>query len=286
MADAERQRERGGPGRRTATWLLLGVWVAALLAAGFAGRAPAALLAAHRGGAGLWPENSLLAFRSALALGVDFLELDVHLTRDDRLVVIHDPTLERTTTGIGAVRGATLEELRAHRLRDGGAERIPTLEEVLDLVHPTETGLLLEIKTAPRREPYPGIEDRVLRLLRARGLVPRTVVMSFEPSIVRRVRELDPTIRTSLVVSARRLGREGAVPAAAVAWAVDAGATDIGIQHTLITPALVAAARARGLRIGAWTVNDEAAMRRMIDFGVDVLITDWPDLARTLLSGR
>ncbi len=97
----------------------------------------APLFAAHRGGALLWAENSLLAFRNALALGADFLELDVHLTRDGEVVVIHDATLDRTTTGTGPVRERTLAELRAVRLKDrGGAvleESVPTLDQVVAL---------------------------------------------------------------------------------------------------------------------------------------------------------
>src|SRR5574342_839110 len=118
------------------------LWVAewALVVVAMAASSPAAqaaaatLLAAHRGGALLWPENSLLAFRSALALGADFIEFDVHLSRDGEVVVIHDPTLGRTTTGSGPVKDRTVAELRALRLKDRtGAvteETVPTLDEV------------------------------------------------------------------------------------------------------------------------------------------------------------
>lgn len=266
--------------------LLLAAAAAVAAPAPAAGQAP--LLAAHRGGAGLWPENSLRAFRGALALGVDLVELDVHLTRDGHLVVIHDPTLERTTSGIGEVRAATLGEIQEYRLRgpDGRltGERVPRLDEVLALVAGTRAGLLLEIKTARRGARYEGIEARVLDRLRARGLAARSVVMAFEPAVVRRVRALDPVIRTGLLVSPRRLERAGAAPADALGWAAAAGATDLGLQHTLLTPALLAAARARSLRVGAWTVNDEADLRRVIDLGVDIVISDRPDRARRLLG--
>lgn len=246
------------------------------------------LLAAHRGGAFLWPENSLLAFRNAIALGVDFLELDVHLSKDGEVVVIHDPTLDRTTTGVGEVRSVALADLRTVRLRDadgrGTEEVLPTLGEVLDLVAPTRTFLLLEIKTTPRRERYEGIEEKVLGLLRARNLTDRTVIMSFHAGVVERIRELDPVIPTSLLVSQQSVERQAASPADAIGWAKAATATDIGFQHTMITPALMAAAHGRGLRVGAWTVNDEIGLRRMIELGVDILITDRPDLAKELLK--
>ncbi|MGH7384999.1 MAG: glycerophosphodiester phosphodiesterase, partial [Candidatus Rokuibacteriota bacterium] len=152
--------------------------------------------AAHRGGALLWPENSLLAFRNALALGVDFLELDVHLTRDGELVVIHDPTLERTTTGTGPVRARALAELGDLRLKDrGGAvveEGIPTLDEVVGLAAAGKRQILLEIKTDEQRRPYPGIEEKVFAVLDRHRFVPFTVVMAFEGDTWRRVRRLRP----------------------------------------------------------------------------------------------
>lgn len=272
-------------------WTRIGLLVAmsAGLTAGGAGTAlTQSLLAAHRGGAGLRAENSLGAFRNALALGVDFLEFDVHRTRDGHLVVIHDPSLERTTTGIGQVRHLTLADLRGVRLKGPDShpigEPVPTLDEVLALAAPTTVGLLLEIKTGPRRERYDGIEEAVLARLRAHGLDGRTIIMSFHPGVVQRVRDLAPALRTSLLVSRRTLDRQGATVEEAVRWAASLGATHVGLEHALITPAALGAARQRGLGVGAWTVNDERDMRRMIDLGVDILITDRPDLARPLLG--
>ncbi|MBI2555390.1 MAG: glycerophosphodiester phosphodiesterase family protein [Candidatus Rokubacteria bacterium] len=96
----------------------LGLGLLVALGGSAGARAVGTLLAAHRGGAQLWPENSLLAFRNAIALGADFLEFDVHLSKDGEVVVIHDPTLDRTTTGSGAVKGRTIAELKALRLKD------------------------------------------------------------------------------------------------------------------------------------------------------------------------
>ena len=127
----------------------------------FAQGAPATLYAAHRGGSLLWAENSLLAFRNAVALGADYLEFDVHLSKEGEPVVIHDPTLERTTTGSGPVRGKTLAELRALRLRDRNAqvadETIPTLDEVVRVAAAGNRRMLLEIKVDERGQRYPGI---------------------------------------------------------------------------------------------------------------------------------
>jgi glycerophosphoryl diester phosphodiesterase len=244
------------------------------------------LVAAHRGGALLWPENSLLAYRSALALGVAFLETDVHLTADGEVVVMHDPTLDRTSTGKGAIRDARAGDLAGVRLRaaDGRVtdEPIPTLAQLLDLIAPSPIHLLLEIKVGPDRARYPGIEEKVLAMVRARGLVERVVIMAFETPTVERIRALDATVRTALLVSRARVERSGGSPREAVRWATDARATELGIDHRVLDAAVVAAARAAGVRVAAWTVNEEADLRRVIGLGVDVVISDRPDLARRL----
>jgi glycerophosphoryl diester phosphodiesterase len=239
------------------------------------------LIAAHRGGALLWPENSLTAFRGALALGVDLVELDVHLAKDGEVVVIHDPTLERTTTGRGAVRDHTWAELGGVTLRDTAGERPPRLEEVLDLVRPAPVGLLLEIKAGPDRARYPAIEDRVLRLLDARGLAPRTTVMAFDWGVLERLRELSPTLRLTGLLSRRGAEGLGGVRPAVERLAL-LKANDLGIERTLLTPDAVAAARAAGLTIGVWTVNEADELRAALAAGVDYVTTDRPDLALRL----
>jgi len=250
---------------------------------------PATRVAAHRGGAGLWPENSLLGFRQALALGVDALEFDLHLTADGEVVVMHDPTLERTTTAAGRVRDLKLTELAGARLkaRDGTVtdEPIPTFAQVLDLASKGSAELLPEIKVDANRQRYDGIEEKVLALVRARGLSARTTIQAFSPETIRRLRELSPAVRTMLLVARGAVERDRARPAEAVRRARDLGATDLGMNHRLIDADVMAAARADGIRVSAWTVNDEADIRRMIDLGVDMVMSDRPDLAKRL-TGR
>ena len=266
-----------------ALWLSLAA-VAAPIAGG-----PTTLVAAHRGGAALWPENSLLAFRQALALGVDALEFDLHMTADGEIVVLHDPTLDRTSTGLGPVRDLKLADLAAVRLktRDGAAtdERVPTFAELLDLAAPAPVVLLPEIKVDANRQRYDGIEEKVLALVRARGLSARTTLQAFQVETIRRLRALEPTARTMLLVGRGDLERDRARPAEAVRRARDLGATDLGMNHRLIDADVMAAARAAGIRLSAWTVNEEADVRRMIDLGVDIVMTDRPDLAKRL-TGR
>lgn len=250
---------------------------------------PAALVAAHRGGAALWPENSLLAFRSALALGVDALEFDLHLTADGEVVVLHDPTLDRTSTGNGSVRDLKLANLADIRLktREGAVtgERVPTFAQVLDLVAPTSAEILPEIKVDANRQRYDGIEEKVLALIRARGLMARTTIQAFQVETIRRVRELEPKARTMLLVARGDVERDRARPAEAVRRARELGATDLGMNHRLLDADVMSAARAAGIRVSAWTVNEEADIRRMIDLGVDVVMSDRPDLAKRL-TGR
>lgn len=246
----------------------------------------APLFAAHRGGALLWAENSLLAFRNALALGSDFLELDVHLARDGEVVVIHDATLDRTTTGTGAVRERTLAELGALRLRDrGGAaleERIPTLDEVVALAAAGKRQILLEIKTDERRERYPGIEEKVFAVLDRHRYTPFTVVMAFEGATWRRVRQLRPDARVAALYSARMLPPAAVVPELAALR--QAGVTFVGLDQALVTAEVAKQARLAGLTLGVWTVNEREAIARFIEQGVAVVITDRPDLARELLG--
>jgi glycerophosphoryl diester phosphodiesterase len=260
-----------------------------LLAAGVAAAERSTLIAAHRGGAALRPENSLAAFRGALVLGVDALEFDVHLTADGEPVVIHDATLERTTTGLGAVNDATLTQLRALHLkaRDGTVttEPVPTLAEVLDLAVPTGAEVLPEIKTGPGGPRYPGIEERVLALLRARRFGGRATIQAFDEATIWRLHELDPAQRTMLLVSPRRLETARTEPPQAVRWASEVGASDLGMDYRTIDARVIAAARAAGVRLSAWTVNAEPDLRRLFDLGVDVVMSDRPDLALSL-AGR
>jgi len=245
--------------------------------------------AAHRGGSLLWPENSLLAFRSAAeSLGADFLEFDVHLSKDDQVVVIHDPTLERTTNGRGAVRDHTLAELRALRLRDrAGAlteEPVPALDDVVALAMRTHRQMLLEIKVDEREHRYPGIEERVFEVLDRHQAVDATVVMSFERDTWRRVRALRPEARAGALYSRRTLGDLGSTLRAETEMAERTGVTMLGLHQNLVDADTVELVHKAGMILGVWTVKDASGIRRFIGLGVDMVITDRPDLAKTALG--
>jgi glycerophosphoryl diester phosphodiesterase len=250
---------------------------------------------AHRGGAARWPENSLTAFRGAVAAGARLLECDVHLTRDGEVVVIHDPTLERTTDGTGAVEALTAADLRQVRLRarDGrlAEEGVPTLAEVLAVAAPAAVTMLVEIKTpgeavervrrdggfqaVPGRR-YPGLEKKVLDALAQFSVT--ALVMAFNPDVLAEIRTLAPGQPSALLVDRHHVVAAGATGVDAVGWAGAAGATFLGLHHSLCDAAVMAAARAAGVLVAVFTVNDEAEMTRLTGIGVDAIITDRPEL--------
>jgi glycerophosphoryl diester phosphodiesterase len=252
---------------------------------------------AHRGGAALWPENSLLAFRNAVRVGAGLLELDVHQSADGDVVVIHDPTLERTTNGAGSVAARTAAELRSLRLKDAVGtltdEWVPTLREVMAVTASAGVALLIEIKTpgpavhyewkadGARAIPgarYHGLEKRILAELAEAGMAERSMLMAFNPAVVAEVRSLAPGQGTVLLVDRHHVEGAGGRALEAVRWAVAAGVTYLGLHYALCDGDVVAAARAAGIGIGVFTVNDETEMRRLAGLGVDVVITDRADL--------
>jgi glycerophosphoryl diester phosphodiesterase len=259
--------------------------------------------AAHRGGAALWPENSLLAFRNAIASGADLLEFDVRLAGDGEVVVIHDAQVDRTTDGTGRVDETPAARLGRLRLRcpDGSLsdEPVPTLGQVLELAAPTAVGLLLEIKDPGPSvvyerhgdrvrpfggSPYEALPAKVMTAVTHARLAGRTAVMAFNPEVLARVRALAPGQRTTLLVGQTHVAAARAAPRETVEWASAMGVTDLGLDWRIVEPDVVRAARAAGLAIGVWTVNDEPTMRRMLDLGVDIITTDRPDLARRLVG--
>ena len=232
----------------------------------------------------LAPENTLAAFRRAAEVGAGFIETDLQLSRDLRLVALHDETLDRTTDGHGPVSVKTLEELR--RL-DAGAwfpgspvegatkgfagERIPTIEDVLAFARERDIGLYLEIK-APGAS---GAEHAVVGALRAADEIGRTVVLSFDGGVLARVRRIEPLLVTGFLYSKR-------LPDA-VAQAINVGARQLLPRADRITPELVAEAHRHDLKVAAWTVNAPEEMKALIAAGVDGIITDYPNKLVALL---
>ncbi len=237
-------------------------------------------IASHRGGAILWPENSLLAFRQALALPAEQLELDVHLAADGEVVVIHDATLDRTTDGTGAVSARRLGELQALRLKGTGGEGVPSLAEAVALVREAGRVLRLEIKSDATGRPYPGIVPACLAVLDAAGMRRHTVVMSFEPMTIAAATAAGGFRRSVLLMSARPW--RGMGPEGAIALARACHAEELGLAIEDWDEASVAAIRGAGLGVSAWGTNDAPTIRRGLALGMDAIATDDPPLALRL----
>jgi glycerophosphoryl diester phosphodiesterase len=230
---------------------------------------------AHRGASALAPENTLAAFQVALDLGVDGLEFDVQLSADEEVVVIHDETLDRTTTGRGWVKDQSLDALKrldASQGRDGFAgERIPTLREVLELVAPTEVEVNIELKNTVVS--YFGLSDKVSHLVSEFGLESRVIVSSFNHCTLAWLRQSGSMVRTGLLF--QDVLYEPWVYAAQL-WATSLHPHYRYVDYVFN---LVEEAHLALLDVNPWTVNEPYDIDRMIGRGVDAIITDHPDVA-------
>ena len=239
------------------------------------------LIASHRGGAFLWPENSALAFRHALALPAEQLELDVHLSADGVPVVIHDATLDRTTDAAGPVRARTGAALRGEvRLRGTGGEGVPSLAEAAAMVREAARVLRLEVKADAEGRPYPGVIAACAAVLDAADMRARTVLMSFQPLTVLDAAEAGGFARLVLLLEAHPWRGTGAACAAALCRAC--GAEELGLPLGEWDEDSVAALRAAELGVSAWGANDAAGIRLGLALGLDTIATDDPPLALRL----
>lgn len=251
---------------------------------------------AHRGASLRAPENTLEAFRAAVEAGAAGLELDVHMTRDGRIVVVHDATVDRTTDGSGAVREMTLEEIRVldagYRFSPNGGSsypyrgrdlRVPTLEEIFHEF--PDSAVNVEIKEA-----RPGIERAVLSVIEEAGAEGRTFVASGKHEVIERFRRASgggiPTaasrreVRTFYLLSRLRL--EGLLRPPYEALQVPVSYRGV----RLVTPRFVEAAHDRGVRVDVWTIDDPSEMRYLLDLGVDVVMTNRPETLVGVLEER
>jgi glycerophosphoryl diester phosphodiesterase len=239
-----------------------------------------AIVYAHRGGAKLRPENTLLAFDHGLALGADGLEFDVHLSRDGVVVVHHDATLNRTTDGDGPVAALTAAELSRldaavnwpeFRGRAGG---VPRLEDVLRR-YPA-IPLIVELKLN-----VPELAHRTIDTIRAADAVDRVALGSFGTRVLRAARAYEPAIRTGSSREETRL----ALYRSWVRWPVrrppfrEYQVPELAGRTRVVSPRFVRDAHRAGLQVKVWTVDEETDMRRLLAWGVDAIISDRPDLA-------
>lgn len=248
------------------------------------------LAISHRGGAGLWPENTMEAFSRTVAMGYRWIETDLHVTGDGMVVCLHDPTLERTTDGRGEVAKLSWREVRQldagyrhHPDQEfpfrGQGVRIPSLEEVAASF--PDLRMVLELKADHTEEPLLG-------LIRRMRMNDRVIVASFSDERLARVRDLskgDVAISTgekevARLVKAAWLGRRAETHNAALQIPTRSGLAP------LVTRRTVRAYHRMGLQVHVWTINHPARMERLLDRGVDGIMTDRPDLLREVFTKR
>ncbi|MFR0672889.1 glycerophosphodiester phosphodiesterase [Enterobacterales bacterium AW_CKDN230030176-1A_HGKHYDSX7] len=236
------------------------------------------LIYGHRGAKGEAPENTLSSFEQCLSHGIDRCELDLHLSADNQLMVIHDATLKRTTGRRGKVAEHTAETLVALDARASGPQwprpcPVPRLEELFERC--AFTHWQLEVKSASRTRAASTVLA-IRDLAERHGLLDKVMVTSSSRTVLRAAQELVPDLARGLV--------------AEYAWldplkvARNYGCTLLALNWTLCTPERLLKAQKQGLHVSVWTVNEPALMRRLADFGVDSLITDFPGLAKTTLG--
>lgn len=295
------------------------------------GVACAAEVHGHRGARGLAPENTLAGFAAALEAGADWLELDVAVTRDGHVVVVHDPVLKGTITrdpqgrwvqepgpAVNTLTLADLQRLDVGRMQPGtryaagfprqravDGERVPTLAAVFDLVRARgndRVRIAIETKISPLTPGLaPSPEDfvrAVMAVVDAHGLRSRVALLSFDWRILKAVQRLAPGVAT-VAITARQswldnvaesrwtAGLELAAHGGSVPRLVKAaGATAWSPHHADLDRDALAEARRLGLRVLPWTVNEEATMQRLLDWGVDGIVTDYPDRLRRIVDAR
>jgi glycerophosphoryl diester phosphodiesterase len=245
---------------------------------------------AHRGGLGLWPENTLLALENAVALGIDVLEVDLRVTAEGVIVLMHDRTVDRTTNGKGRIDQMSLAEVRSldagYQFRDaagrfvyrGRGLVVPTLQEVLSRFGTAR--LNLEMKA-------PDCAARLCELLRETGATSRVLVASFDHQAMSAFRQGCPSVATSatlreglLFYYLNRMRLASLYRSPAVAFQVPESLRG----RKLLEPELLQAAATSNVKVQVWTVNEQAGMKRLLDMGVHGILTDYPDRLLRLMG--
>lgn len=230
---------------------------------------------AHRGASGYAPENTLAAFQLAMDLGAEGIELDVQMTSDKELVVIHDETLDRTTNGKGWVKDHTIAQIKKLDASMGSTQypdqTVPTLDEVFALLEDTQMFINIEIKNS--RVPYPGISQEVLSRIDNRDWEHRVIISSFNHMTLAELRQLGSLVNTGM------LFQDVLFEPWAYAHQLWATAMHPHFMYVDAVPNFVTEAHNSLLEVNVWTVNEAEDMDRMIGVRVDSIITNFPDLA-------
>jgi glycerophosphoryl diester phosphodiesterase len=232
---------------------------------------------AHRGASAQYPENTLLAFHKAIEQGVDALEIDIHRTADDELIVIHDPTLERTTNGHGKVRDHSLQEIR--QLDAGQGERIPLLQEVIHLARQAQIRLCVEVKGVTETEEL-VISESILRKLEATDFLGQAIVTSFSSKALFRAKALNPEVSTMLDPSPQ----DGSLtPREVCAQVLQAGANCVSYDFRYLTTEIVRECQLTGLALWPWDPDEPNDLQHVLMLGVEGIMTNRPDVLNKVM---
>jgi glycerophosphoryl diester phosphodiesterase len=213
----------------------------------------------HRGSRGEEPENTLLGIKKAFENNAAGVEIDIHLTKDGELVIIHDDTVDRTTNGKGNVIEMTLEEIK--NLDAGKGEKIPTLQEAIDVIKEAGKEIAIELKCD-------NAEEKVVEAIVKNDMLDKAIVKSFTHSRVKRVKEINNNIRTSCLFSE--------MPGNIFEIAEENKAGMLSIKYTLVDKELVDKCHAKGLQVFAWNINDKEGLKKYKGMGADYIGTDYP----------
>ncbi len=236
------------------------------------------MVVAHRGFSGKAPENTLAAFTMALEAGVSMIEFDVQISKDNHVVVIHDSTVDRTTNGEGKVSDLTLEKLKE---LDAGSwfdekytdERIPTLEEALELIAP-HVWVNIELKsTRVIRNADTQIAEATVDIVRKKDLLDRVLFSSFNHKLMKYLKELEPAAHTGVIF--HPVMHFGRIPSALT---TPAGAEVFVCSKREVTKRRVADAEKHNIIIGVYGVENQKDIERMLSLGIHVLVSDFPDV--------
>jgi glycerophosphoryl diester phosphodiesterase len=233
-----------------------------------------AVIFAHRGVSGDYPENTMAAFEAVLKSGAAGIELDVQLTKDGELAVIHDEQIDRTTDGIGYIKDFSYDQLRRF---DAGSwfssffegASIPTLKDVFDWAVIEGNDLTINIELKNDKLPYEGMEEKVLELIERYNLEDRIIISSFNPESLKKVRSLNKTIDIGYLI----IG----VPEDAVERAKDMGANAIHCQPQFALSSFGQQAIEEGFPLRVYTVNDPNDQTALLEAGVEVIMSDFPE---------
>jgi glycerophosphoryl diester phosphodiesterase len=234
---------------------------------------------AHRGASDYAPENTLEAFELSVKQEADGIELDIQLTKDGEVVVIHDETIDRVSDSQGYVKEYTLKELKQFNTNkhfpEYGKVLIPTLEEVYQLIKPTNLIINVELKTSINF--YPGIEEKVIKLARKLGMEDRVLYSSFNHYSLMKLKEINEDVKTGILIQDAIVD----IPGYAFKLGVDAIHPSLNL---LKLPNFIKNSKEKNIAIHPWTVNEEEDIKMLVENEIDAIITNKPDLCKRVIN--